>query len=336
MFVFLLVLLFLAADPGSTTALLQRGLQELQKGDLTAARTDLEQASRGDPQNAYVWVSLAQVYLRLKDSDSAAAAAQKAEKAAGSNPAIWRAVSMYYAETGNTARAAELDAKYRELRWQSAKTDPQLSFEYSQALLHAGDFGRAAEVLEPALAEHPSDPQLILTLGVARYGQRRFEEAVLQFLKVIQLDPAIEQPYAFLGRLLDQSGSHLDEITKQYQARAEREPNNGEAQFLLAKALLVANSRDPKAEPLLRRAIDLDSKNWEAHYQLGVILSNRRDYQGAERELATAVKLNPEEPTTHYQLARVYDRLGQPDRAKTERDIHQRLASNKATGMSRQ
>lgn len=336
MFAFLLTLLFLAADPGSTAALLQRGLQELQKGDLTAARTDLEQASRSDPQNPYVWVSLAQVYLRLKDSDSAAAAAQKAEKTAGTNPAIWRAMSMYYAETGNAARAAELGAKYRELRWQSAKTDAQVSFEYSQALLHAGDFGRAAEVLEPALAEHPADPQLVLTLGVARYGQRRFEDAVVQFLKVIQLDPTIEQPYAFLGRLLDQSGPHLDEITKRYQARVEREPNNGEAQFLLAKALLVANSHDPKAEPLLRRAIDLDSKNWEAHYQLGVMLSNRRDYQGAERELATAAELNPEEPTTHYQLARVYDRLGQSDRAKAERDIHQRLASNNATGMSRQ
>ena len=96
--------------------------------------------------------------------------------------------------------------------------------------------------------------------------------------------------------------THLDEITKQYEARAAREPKRSEAQLLLAKALLVVNSRDPKAEPLLRRAIALDPKNWEAHYQLGVMLSNRRDYPGAEKESSIAAELNPDEPTTHYQL----------------------------------
>jgi Flp pilus assembly protein TadD len=336
LFAFLLAFLLLAADPGGATALLQRGLQELQKGELTLARSDLEQASHADPQNGYVWVSLAQVYLRLKDSGNGAAAAEKAEKAAGTDPAIWRALSMYYSEAGNPRHAAELETKYRELRWQSAKADPELSFEYSQALLHSGDFGRAADVLGGALAGHPSDPQLVLAMGVARYGQRRFEDAIVQFLKVIQLDPSVEQPYAFLGRLLDQAGTHLDEITKQYQARAALEPKNSEAQLLLAKSLLVANSRDPKAEPLLRRAIALDAKNWEAHYQLGVMLSNRRDYPGAEKELSAAAELKPEEPTTHYQLARVYDRLGQPDRARSEREIHQQLLGKGTGGMSRE
>jgi Flp pilus assembly protein TadD len=332
----MLALVLLAADPQPASSLLQQGLQALQKGELAPARADLEQASHLDPQNPYIWVSLAQVYLRLKDSGNAAAAAEKAEKAAGTDPAIWRALSMYNSEAGNPKHAAELETKYRELRWQSAKTDPELSFEYSQALLHSGDFGRAADVLDASLAGHPSDPQLVLAMGVARYGQRRFEDAIVQFLKVIQLDPSIEQPYAFLGRLLDQAGTHLGEITKQYQARAAREPKSSEAQLLLAKSLLVANSRDPKAESLLRRAIALDAKNWEAHYQLGVTLSNRRDYPGAEKELSTAAELKPEEPTTHYQLARVYDRLGQPDRARSEREIHQQLISKGTGGMLRQ
>jgi predicted Zn-dependent protease len=326
LFAFLLAFLLLADTEGARV-LLQRGLQALQQGDLTSARTDLEQASQADPQNAYVWVSLAQVYLRSKNSGNAAVAAAKAEKAAGANAAIWRALSMYYSETGDAARAAKLDAKYRELRWESAKADSQLAFEYSQVLLSAREFTRAAEVLAPALAAHPNDPQLVLALGVARYGERSFEDAAAQFLKVIQLDPSIEQPYAFLGRLLDQSGTHLGEITKQYEARAAREPNNAEAQFLLAKALLVANSRDPKAEPLLRRAVALDPKSWEAHYELGVVLLNRRAYQDAEKELSTAAGLNPEESAIHYHLARVYDRLGQPERAQEERDIHRQLAA---------
>jgi Flp pilus assembly protein TadD len=326
LFAFLLAFLLLAS-PDSAGALLQRGLQALQQGDLNSARTNLEQASQADPQNPYVWVSLAQVYLRSKDPVNAAAAADKAEKAAGANPAIWRALSIYYSETGDAAHAAKLDTRYRELRWESAKADPKLSFEYSQVLLSAREFTHAAEVLAPALAEHANDPQLLLALGVAEYGQRRFEDAAAQFLKVIQLDPSIEQPYAFLGRLLDQAGTRLGEITKQYEARAAREPNNAEAQFLLAKALLVANSRDAKAEPLLRRALTLDPQSWEAHYELGVVLLNRRAYQDAEKELSKASALNPAEPAIHYHLARVYDRLGQPERARSEREIHRQLAA---------
>jgi hypothetical protein len=39
---------------------------------------------------------------------------------------------------------------------------------------------------------------------------------------------------------------------------------------------------------------------------------------------------------THYQLARVYDRLGQPERAKQERELHQQLLDKGAGGMSKQ
>lgn len=332
MFVFLLAFLVLAADP---RLLLQQGLQALQKGQLASARASLEQAAQLDPNNPYVWTSLAQVYLRSQDPRNAEAAAAKAEKAAGDNAAIWHALSLYYVEVGNPSRAAELETKYRELRWSAAKTDPQLSFEYSQALFQVQEFSRAAEVLESSLAARPADPQLVLALGVARYGQRRFEDAIVQFLKVIQLDQTIEQPYSFLGRLLDQAGPHLEEITREFEAHSAREPENAEAQLLLAKVLLATNNRDPKAEPLLRRAITLNPKDWEAHYQLGIMLLNRRDYGGAEKELSTAAELNPKEPMIHYQLARAYDRLGQPDRAQKEREIHKQLTANPSSAMSR-
>jgi Flp pilus assembly protein TadD len=79
---------------------------------------------------------------------------------------------------------------------------------------------------------------------------------------------------------------------------------------------------------LLERSISLDSKDWESHYELGLLLSNKHDYQGAARELKRSIDLNPKEAMPHYHLARVYDRLGQPEQAKAEREIHQRLTTN--------
>lgn len=309
----LLVFALLAADPNPPQDLLKLGLLALQKGNIAEARADLEQASRIDPKNAYVWSALAQTYFRANEPQLASAAAEKAERIGGRDRVVSHALAMYYSEVGDFRHAAKLDA--------------QIAFDCTQQLLERGDFTEAADVAEAGLTSHPKDTQLVLALGVARYGQRRFEDAVVQFLQVIQIDPSIEQPYIFLGKMLDQAGSHLPEITKDYDVWSARDPRNAKAQLLLAKALLAANNRDARAEPLLRKSITLNSNDWEAHYELGVLLESKHDYPAAANELQRSIELDPKQPTPHYHLARVYDRLGQPERAQAEREEHQRLTA---------
>ena len=79
---------------------------------------------------------------------------------------------------------------------------------------------------------------------------------------------------------------------------------------------------------MVRRALALDNESWEAHYQLGLLLSKKRQYKEAAAELEAATKLNPDEPMPHYHLARVYDRLGEKDRAAAERETHKRLMAS--------
>jgi Flp pilus assembly protein TadD len=388
----LLCFLFFYADPVAANSLLQRGLLALQSGQLTEARSDFEQASKIAPTNAYVWSSLAEVYLRLHDTKLASSAASSAEKVGGENPVVCHALAMYYSETGQSVRAAQLEERFAEspkadagalhraavlyldggdpqralelaqkderqhpsaaaesvlgralaatgqgsaaephLRaaWESDKTDSRMAFDWAEFLLRKGDSTGAADVVQAALAAHPGDSQLTLTLGVARYGQRRFDEAISEFLQVIQIDPGIEQPYVFLGRMLDQAGARLPEITKDYEKWQAKDPSNAEAQYLLAKALLEANAHAERAEPLLRSSIRLKPDDWESHYELGVLLTGKRDYKGARDELMRSVELSPKQPMSHYHLARVYDRLGEPERAKAEREIHRQLTTGK-------
>lgn len=303
----------LAADSNPPQDLLKRGLLALQNGKIAQARADLEQASRAEPKNAYVWSALAQTYLKANEPKLASAAADKAEKIGGHDPIVAHALAMYYSEVGDSAHAARLDA--------------EVAFSWAKSLLEHSDFTQAADVAQAGLAGHPDDAQLVLALGVARYGQRRFEDAVVAFLKVIQIDPTVEQPYTFLGKMLDQAGPHLPEITKVYEAWAARDPHNAKAQLLLAKALLAANSRDERAQTLLEKSISLDANDWEAHYQLGVLLEGKRDYAPAAKEFERSIELSPKQPEPHYHLARVYDRLGQPQRADSEREIHRQLTA---------
>jgi len=56
-----------------------------------------------------------------------------------------------------------------------------------------------------------------------------------------------------------------------------------------------------------------------------------KDYTRAKEELETAVKLDPEEPTGHYNLALLYARLKDPERAQEQMRIVDKL---KAKGIS--
>jgi len=386
----LLVFFALHSDPPSAVSLLQQGLTALQHGQVQEARSELEEASRLDSKNAYVWSSLAEVYRRLNQGELAALAAKNAEASGGDNPVVAHALAKYYSETGQFGRAAQMERRYAEsakadpgalsraaelslkagnsnaalelaqraqarhpspmtqdllaqalaatghaveavsqLRsaWETDKLNPQIAFDWSHNLLQRSEFTEAAEVAQTILRVHPDEAQMMLVLGVARYGQRRFDEAITVFLKVIESDPQIEQPYLFLGRMLDQAGDHLPTITRDYEQWAASDPKNAKAQLLLAKALLTANVKNERAETLLRRAIALDPGDWESHYELGVWLSNGRKYSDAAEELGRAIELAPKQPEPHYHLARVYDRLGQPERAKAERELHQSLTT---------
>ncbi len=280
--------------PEQAKGLLQKGLVALQHGEFREARSDFEAASKIDANDPLIFASLAETYFRLGESDKSLTAAAKAEQLGGKNPVIGHALAIFY-------------------------------FRYAQALLKKQEFTQAADVLTTGLKADPRNAQLVLALGVARYGQRRFEEAIGEFLQVIEIDPTIEQPYVFLGKMLDQAGPHLAEIAKDCEAWNTQQPSNPYAPLVLAKVLLVSDPHSERAAELLRRSMELDGNDWEAHYELGVLLAGEHEYKNAAAELERSIQLNAKEAMPHYHLARVYDRLGEPERAQAERAIHQKL-----------
>ena len=337
--------------------LLRQGLTKLQAGQVQAAQDDLLQASKFDERNGYVGSSLAETHRRLGQRDEGLAAAAKAESIGSADPAVDHALAIFYTAMEMPDKAAALEQRFAESpkadseafvrvtqlyvragnfaaaaeaggkAWgRSDKRNLSLGTDYSMALLRLQKFDEAADIAGQGLKTDKDNAQLQLVLGVARYGQRRFEEAIAAFLQVAAIDPAIPQPYLFLGSLLEQAGGHLDQVVMTEGAWAKREPKNAKAQLTYAKALLQKDRRSSDARQLLDNAVRLDGSDWEAHYQLGVYLENARDYAGAAAELKQSIALDPTRALPHYHLARVYDRLGQVDLARVEREAHTRLS----------
>jgi uncharacterized protein HemY len=203
-------------------------------------------------------------------------------------------------------------------------------FEAAHAYLLKQQFDPAVTILERGCKAFDKSAQLWLALGVAYYGQRRFNDAAGAFLNTIDIAPDVQQPYVFLSKMLDQAPDRVPEIVQRFATWAAANPQDARAQFVYAKGLIITGGDQTKAEKLLRESIALKSDQWESHYELGVLLEKQRKYQEAARELERSIEINPQQPDVHYHLARVYDRLSEPVRAAEQRRIHEQLVSSTA------
>ena len=201
-------------------------------------------------------------------------------------------------------------------------TEESYRFEYANSLLQRQRFEQAVPVLEAAVKTFDKSPQLALGLGVGYYGLRRFPDAASAFERTIALAPELEQPYLFLGKMLDQLPGRLTGLLPLFVAFEKAHPESYVGYLLHAKVLLLQSQ--PAAD-LLRKASALNPRLAEPHFELGVLAERARQFADAALEFQKAVELEPSDAATHYHLARVYDRLDKRDLAERERALHRRL-----------
>jgi len=312
-----------ALAPQEPGILHQLALFHAKSGDLMSAARCEEKYSK---YNADAVRPAILLYLKAGDPGRAVAFGEEALVHSDAAP-IHHVLGQAYEAAGNNAKAVP------ELR-KAIQIDPyeeEYYFDLAQIQLLHQDFEGAIRTLEPSRRIFAKNAQLELALGVAYYGLRRFDDAVNSFLRVIEIDPEVEQPYSFLGRIIDHAGARLLEIEKLFAAYAKANPKNAVSQFLYAKAINASSGDPAAAEALLRKSIAMDTKNWESHLELGIALEKRRSYEEAAGELLRSIELNPKSSTPHYRLARVYDRLGRKQEAAAQRARHAELVALEET-----
>ena len=152
------------------------------------------------------------------------------------------------------------DDAEREFR-SAVERDPSLegyAYDLGQMQLRQADFAGAMATLGKACQTFPNSAPIQLAFGVAAYGQRRFADAVDAFLRVTAIDPAVEQPYIFLAKILPQAGDRLPQVVAAFAAWEKAEPGNYLAACLHAKALGAASGDATEIEAGLRRSIQLN------------------------------------------------------------------------------
>jgi tetratricopeptide (TPR) repeat protein len=321
-------LLLLFAASSSSDDSLRAGLIALQRGDLAAARTNLEAASKLAPRDGRVWVALSQTYWRLHEEAEAEDAAGKAAAFAPEDPAVLQSLAIYYSETDQNLKAAQAAAKYSAKvpeKSDAREHAVELYFAAARPLLDQQKFTEAVVILKEGAARLPRSAQLELALGVADYGLRRFDDAADAFLRTIEIAPEIEQPYTFLGRILDQIPSRLPQVTERFAAYESAHPASAEGYLLHAKALDAQSVSPEMALRLLQKSIAMNAGDASAHFEMGTLLDRLQRFADAAAEFERAAGLAPSDAAAHYRLARDYDRIGKREAAQAEREKHAQL-----------
>jgi tetratricopeptide (TPR) repeat protein len=364
-FVLSLVLAFAAAP--QFQSLIQEGLAALQEKDLAAAQARFEQATALEPESAPAWFLLVQTYAASDNMPAALEAAGKVGEHAGSDGAILYNLALFYLNAGQPepsiaaagrALAVENSADVRTLlgRGYAARKDwpnaiihfreaqrlapysDEVLYNLVQAYFQTRDFASAVAALEEGRKTFVGIAQLDLALGVAYYGQRRFSDAVDQFLRVMHLAPAVAQPYYFVGKILEHASDRLPEITGRAINFERIAPQNPLGYVLHARTIIrqLPPSEYPaeagQAHDLLQKALAIKEDQPDAHYLMGMLLERKKEYESAATHLERSIELDGATPEPHFRLAIVYNRLGRKEDAARERALHAKLSEAEGSG----
>jgi tetratricopeptide (TPR) repeat protein len=227
---------------------------------------------------------------------------------------------------------------------------------------HLNKINESIEWLEKAAQRQPEHSEIYKLLGVNYALGGMLKESEKSFRRSVELDPKNWELHYLLGRSLYETDD-LKNAEEAFQRAIEQSPSSvktwtalGQVQERLhdqvmagesyRKALQLCGSQAREcawpmlqmgflterrkgvreAEPFFRRAAAARPDWAKPHFYLGKALVALGDLGNAQEELETALRLDEGKSQYHYQLAQLYRRLNQPQKAKEHLTRYQALA----------
>jgi len=160
-------------------------------------------------------------------------------------------------------------------------------------------------------------------------SQGKWDEAAGLYRGILRQNPSEPEVHYRLGQvLLSKAGESgpVDEASAEFRKELELEPNNSAAEFVLGELARRAGNWDEAARHF-SRASRIDVEFAEAYLALGMTLTSAAKFAEALAPLETYVKMQPEDPLGHYQLALAYGRTGNREGAAREMALQKETAA---------
>lgn len=333
---------------GATAQLARRAKGELDHGDVEGAMRDYETVVKMAPNDVDYLLGLAIAYFSAGRPQDSVTLLQQSLKLKPGDPQARYFLAASLAETGQCAEAMSYFKKAAShLQDQDLKRNAETTgLGCAMALQQDDD---AVDFLRMLKHDFPKDPQ-VLYLSVHVYSdlstlasqrllmsapasyqvhelyaetlemQDKWDEAEAEYRRVLAIDPHLPGIHFRIGRLLlsePRTPTTKEKAKREFEEELKIDPRNPGAEYVLGE--IARQDRDfPQAIEHFTRASQLDPTMVDAFIGLGKSLVAEGRVADAIAPLEHAVKLQPENPVAHYQLAFAYRRTGRTGEAETE------------------
>jgi tetratricopeptide (TPR) repeat protein len=158
--------------------------------------------------------------------------------------------------------------------------------------------------------------------------QGKLDEAAAEYRKILETNSALPGIHFRLGRVLLSKPSPTPEAVQEakhdFELELKIDPQNAGAEGILGEIATHAGDTAGAIDHY-KRATTLDSGFAEAYVGLGSALVAEKRYAEAGAPLQTAVKLAPDDPMAHFNLATALSRVGRKEEADREFAIHRKM-----------
>ena len=192
----------------------------------------------------------------------------------------------------------------------------------------AGAQGLRASLAAAVPAEQPFDRERFNDYGIGMLLQGDFVAAKAAFERVNRLDPKYAAGFVNLGRVLVLEGDHAAALPVLEQALAI-DPQIASGHYFLALAL-KARGRYDEALDHLRAAATRFPRDKVVRAQIGRLLFLKRQFREAIAEFEQALRVDPEDVTSHYNLMLCYRALGETELEKRQETLYTRFKADES------
>jgi tetratricopeptide (TPR) repeat protein len=162
------------------------------------------------------------------------------------------------------------------------------------------------------------------------YAQADYRNAAAQYEEALKADPDLVTAYFYLGNSYDnlykparkgeaENDGYLQKAVKNYEIASERETDAGRKKLALqylAATYGTDKLNDPnKAEPIVRKMIEMDPKDTGNYFGLAKLYEDAGRFDESEKALLQAKEAVPGKADVYLQLAGFYNRRDQFDKA---------------------
>jgi cytochrome c-type biogenesis protein CcmH/NrfG len=197
-------------------------------------------------------------------------------------------------------------------------------------------YSAARDAASATVRRFPESAEVWQLLGDTQFKLGRYRDAVTAYEHAVQLNPASADLQVGLATSLwsdgqkKEAGAAFERVIRQFPLHAAAYDAYGT--FLMETA--TNKEGTAMAAALLHKALALDDRRFEPHYQLGnqVLKKDPAGVSPAElkealRQLEQAAALAPDNRKVHYALARVLRLIGREQDARREMEKLLRLES---------